>query len=385
MKENNKIEKDIWDLLNNPKKTDDILKNYSREELKFLKKSLLDIKSQANKSRPDFDKIWGEIQSSIPQKDNKFNNIFTPLKYAIAAVAVIIISFVTFHIIDNNAPLNNPKLANNFPLLKNEHDIAELTLSNGRKVDLSQMNKGVSIKDTDVDIVTNSKNSLTYQTKRSELRKLEYNIISVPKGGEYSITLSDGTDVRLNSQSSLRFPIHFIGNNRKVFLKGEAFFQVAENKSKPFIVEVNNMNVEVLGTVFNINSYPENKDIKTTLVNGSVKIINTKNTKQSITIKPNEQAVFNSNGIKKKRVNIKEFVSWVKGKFYFNDMTLESVMIQIERWYNVDVVFLDKKIKSFPFTGVINKSSSLEETMRIIEKVSKTKIEVKDKYVHIDK
>lgn len=384
MKEDNRIEHDIWDLLSDSDKRDEILNTYSEDELKELEISLLDIKYQSKYSKPNLDKVWEDIQASIPKKSKK-KFLFTFLSYAASIVGVMILSLASYFILENQIKADKIEVAINKQVKKTPHDIAELTLSNGEKVNLSKMNKGALIKDLDVNIVNSSNNSLTYKTRKNSSKQLEYNTISVPKGGEYALTLSDGTVVRLNSESSLKFPIHFIENNRKVFLKGEAFFDVKKNKHKPFVVEVKNMNVKVLGTVFNINSYPENKDIKTTLVEGSVKVINTKNTKQSITIKPNEQAVFNANGIKKKRVNIKEYVSWVRGKFYFNDMSLFDVMRQIERWYNVDVVFLKNELKDFPFTGVINRSSSLEDTIRIIEKITKAKIRISEKKVIIEK
>jgi len=191
------------------------------------------------------------------------------------------------------------------------------------------------------------------------------NTLFTPRGGQYQVVLADGTKVWLNAASSLRFPSDFRGSQRAVELTGEAYFEVAKNKHKPFLVKVGEMQVNVLGTHFNVNAYTEESSIKTSLLEGSVKITSGKAT--SI-LQPGEQAVLRNadNKVRVNRVNMDEVIAWKNGVFQFDDADITSVMREIARWYNVEIVY-SGSVPARRFEGKISRSAQLTEVLKILE------------------
>ena len=183
-------------------------------------------------------------------------------------------------------------------------------------------------------------------------QEIVYNTIVVPRGGEYKLELADGTLVWLNSDSELRYPVKFAGSQRDVWLKGEGYFEVSKNPEKSFRVVVDDMIVKVLGTSFNINAY--------------------------------QQGDFRHGKISVQEVDVTRFVSWIDGKFYFNDMTLENIMSQLQRWYDIEVFFVDEELKSYPFTGVIRRDFTAGQIFEIIEKTTRVKFNVRGKCVTVN-
>lgn len=200
-----------------------------------------------------------------------------------------------------------------------------------------------------------------------------YNTLTTPRGGQYQIVLADGSKVWLNAASSLHFPTAFSGNQRVVELTGEAYFEVAKNKEKPFLVKVGDIQVKVLGTHFNINAYPDENAIKTSLLEGCVKI-----TKGNATgfLKPGEQALLNNkeNKVEITNANMDEVMAWKNGLFQFEGADITSIMREIGRWYNVDIVYADK-VPMRRFEGKISRNAQLSEVLRILE-LSNVKFEV---------
>jgi transmembrane sensor len=178
--------------------------------------------------------------------------------------------------------------------------------------------------------------------------------------------LSDGSKIWLNSASSIRFPVAFNGSERVVEITGEAYFEVAKNPSKPFKVRLNGMEIEVLGTHFNINGYTDEPSIKTTLLEGSLRV--TKGN-AGVLLTPGQQARLIANGNIEliKNANTEEAVSWIDGYFNFKNASLQTVMRQLSRWYDMDVDFEDKQAQQY-FTGDIDKSYNLTQVMKILER-----------------
>lgn len=208
-----------------------------------------------------------------------------------------------------------------------------------------------------------------------------YNTIIVPRGGEYELVLSDGTHVWLNSDSELRFPVSFGSGKRQIFLKGEAFFAVTKDKLHPFIVNAcDKMEIEVLGTTFNIQAYPNEDNLYTTLNSGSIKI---SNCIQSFELRPNEQAVYDtkSRAITISTVNAECYSAWKEGMFIFENERLETIMNRLSRWYDVTVFYLNHESKNFHFTGDLEKYDDFETSLRMIEKASHIKFEINEKNV----
>ena len=207
------------------------------------------------------------------------------------------------------------------------------------------------------------------------------NELIIPKGGEYQVVLADGTKVWLNSASRLIYPQSFMGKERRVVLSGEAFFDVAHDAERPFIVETSRMNVKVLGTRFNVNDYDDNEEVSTTLVNGSVEIFS--GGQQAFRLVPGEQAYGKENELEKREVNVRLYTSWIDGKFLFNNTELEEIAQQISRWYDVEIFFSSENVKKVRFTGAIVKFKPLDDLVRMIESTSQVRFSVKGKTIVI--
>ena len=207
------------------------------------------------------------------------------------------------------------------------------------------------------------------------------NELIIPKGGEYQVVLADGTKGWLNSASRLIYPQSFMGKERRVVLSGEAFFDVAHDAERPFIVETSRMNVKVLGTRFNVNDYDDNEEVSTTLVNGSVEIVS--GGQQAFRLVPGEQAYGKENELEKREVNVRLYTSWIDGKFLFNNTELEEIAKQISRWYDVEIFFSSENVKKVRFTGAIVKFKPLDDLVRMIESTSQVRFSVKGKTIVI--
>lgn len=194
---------------------------------------------------------------------------------------------------------------------------------------------------------------------------ISYNILATPQGGQYQLTLPDGTRVWLNASSSLRFPTAFDDKERNVELTGEAYFEVAKNENMPFKVVVNTMNIEVLGTHFNVTAYNDENNITTTLLEGSVKV---NNSTTGVVLKPGQQALLN-NRTEDLRVspgNTEGAVAWKNGYFMFSNENIQSVMRKISRWYNVDVEY-QGDVTHKALWGTISRVENISEVLRMLE------------------
>lgn len=192
-----------------------------------------------------------------------------------------------------------------------------------------------------------------------------YNTLSTPRGGQYQVVLPDGSKVWLNASSSLHFPTAFVGKFREVELTGEAYFEVAKNKEKPFHVKVNDMQVEVLGTHFDVNAYQDENAIRTSLLEGSVKI--TKGTASDL-LKPGQQGVIkkNDNNIEIKNADMNEVIAWKNGLFQFDGAGIKTIMSEISRWYNVEIVY-SGKVPLRSFEGKISREAQISDVLKILE------------------
>lgn len=239
---------------------------------------------------------------------------------------------------------------------------AYLKLSNGKIIDLDK--NPTSITEQKGSEIISKSGELDYSDLKANDDLLAYNTLFVPKTGTYRLVLSDGTKVWLNSLSELKYPIQFGGPNRKVQLSGEAYFEVSEDKTKPFIVEVNNNTIEVLGTHFNVNSYSSNW--KATLLEGSVKVINKRGSKLLI---PGQEANINENEIIVKKGNLKKVLAWRNNEFYFKNESMHEILVEISRWY--DFKINDKGLTDNKrFSGVISKDLKLSEVLKILNFLS---------------
>ncbi|MFA4868138.1 MAG: FecR domain-containing protein [Pedobacter sp.] len=238
---------------------------------------------------------------------------------------------------------------------------AILTLADGKQIVLTDAKNGALANEDDARIEKTTDGQLVYKGTAGNRASVLYNNIATPRGGQYTVMLSDRTKVILNAASALKYPTVFKGADRIVELTGEGYFEVAHNKSKPFKVISKGQVVEVLGTHFNINSYADEPNVKTTLIEGSVNVNGT-------FIKPNQQAILTANNqIVVKPVDAAGAVAWKDGLFKFDHTDIRTLMRQIARWYNVEVVY-EGNVKDEQFYGKIERSYTLSEVLMVLER-----------------
>lgn len=245
---------------------------------------------------------------------------------------------------------------------------ATLTLADGSKIVLDKARRGALAQQGPVKIIKLRNGELAYTAGRGDTGEVLYNTVTTPKGGQYQLVLADGSKVWLNAASSLRFPASFAGNTRVVELTGEGYFEVAKNPSRPFHVRLNGMDVQVLGTQFNVNGYQDETEMRTTLLEGKVRV--TSGHKNRV-LRPGEQCSVNEKGNVQvmANVNTDEAVAWKNGLFYFKSADIRTVLRQVSRWYDVDFVY-QGKIKAH-FSGQISRNVNADELLKILELTGK--------------
>jgi transmembrane sensor len=248
--------------------------------------------------------------------------------------------------------------------IKPGRNTAELKLANGAVVQLDKIKDGVIAASENTKIRKLSTGSIEYSKAASSVDHA-MNTITVPAGGNYKVILPDGTAVWLNSVSSLTYPVSFQGKSRNVILKGEAYFEVAKNPKMPFVVAVDEMRVTVLGTHFDVNAYPEQAKIKTTLLEGSVRL---NQASSQVILSPGEQGIVDrrSSDIQMARVNINKVMGWKNGYFMFQDDNIKDIMQQIARWYDVDIEYRGN-VQNKSFGGIYSKHKDIIELLKGLE------------------
>jgi len=227
-------------------------------------------------------------------------------------------------------------------------------------------------------------NSLVYTEKRSPLKrkKLVYNELRTPRGGGYNLTLADGSRVWLNAGSSLRFPVSFTDSTRRVYLEGEGYFEVNHN-GKPFIVSSGSMDVRVLGTSFNVLAYPDEQQLVTTLVEGSVRIDLGGKESEAVSsriLHPDDQAVISiaNADIEVSKVNTSQYTSWIEGKLEFHNEDLDKVMKRLARWYDFKYEFENNGAKDFHFSARFDNSENISTILEMLELTTDVKFELRE-------
>jgi len=241
---------------------------------------------------------------------------------------------------------------------------AVLTLANGAQILLDSAGKGNLAVQGGARVTKLKEGSLSYDAIGKDLSAVYHNTVSTPIGGQYQVTLADGTQVWLNALSTLKFPTSFQGSARTVELTGEAYFEVAANKDQPFHVHVNGMNVEVLGTHFNVNAYTDETSVRTTLLEGAVRLVKGGS---HILLAPGEQGqTSEASGFTLiKNADTEQAVAWKNGYFSFEGADVHTIMRQISRWYNVDVQF-EAPPADEHFHGKISRNVNVSEVLNVL-------------------
>ncbi|MFC5684125.1 FecR family protein [Flavobacterium sp. MAHUQ-51] len=333
----------------------------------------------------DSNKVINELLGAYAQeiRKKKIKKIRKLFYYSAAAVFIGVVASTYFNSnsILNNNPIEQPKvLVNN--VISAGTDKAVLTLEDGSNV-LLEKNKTYQRGN----VVSNGK-ELVCNKRNKPNSAIPYNYLTIPRGGQFKLVLTDGTIVWLNSDSKLKFPVAFVeGSSRKVeLIYGEAFFDVSpstNHKGSNFKVVNKEQIVEVLGTEFNIKAYKDEDNVATTLVEGKVTVTNATTKKY---LSPNQQSTIN---IKNKNINIQTVdayneVLWTKGIFSFKGKNLKEIMAVMSRWYDVEVVFQNTALESVKFNGVLSKNDNIREILKIIKKTNFIKdYEIKDRKITI--
>jgi len=331
----------------------------------FLINDQLEVYASNNK-----EEAWENIVSKTGYKTNvKKRNLKQLMPYA-AAVFLLLAAGITA----NRYLL---KKEERMPLAVHPTDLlpggnkAILKLADGSEIALDDSKKGQIARQQNVLIAKTENGQVVYRADDAANRSLasniiQYNAIITPRGGQYELVLPDGTKVWLNAASSLRYPTTFSGADRRVELTGEAYFEVAKNAAKPFFVKTSTQTVEVLGTHFNINSYADEKEAKTTLLEGSVKV-SCNTGKSFVKIAPGQQAVNSLNEINIVRnADVDEAIAWKNGKFLFRNTDLQTIMRQLSRWYDVDVEY-QGQVPERHYRGRISRNVPVSQVFEILK------------------
>ena len=262
---------------------------------------------------------------------------------------------------------------------------AILMMADGKEVVLEQGQNLNILLNERVRVATSSQ-GIVYEEYGKGMVTEEYNKLTTPVGGEYSLVLSDGTKVFLNADSELKYPVEFSDGKRIVDLKGEAYFEVHKDSLRPFVVRMNGAEVTVLGTSFNVNTYGDDGQIYTTLVNGSVRVSSVKNGQAEV-LKPGMQSVMDvqSGQLTVREVDVEPYVAWREGRFVFRAMTLDLIMRQLQRWYDFEVFYQNPELKDYEFRGVIKRDMDLDKVLSVIKVTTNVDFEVKGKVITIIK
>ncbi|SMC58179.1 FecR family protein [Pedobacter africanus] len=314
----------------------------------------------------NLDLVWENL-STRPKKNNP--KLWYSLAAAIAMVTVSVGLFYALqprHTLEPSAVLS-AELNHIAPGSAN----AVLTLADGSKISLDSASKGRIATQGNVALNRGADNRLVYTNGRDVTTTNMLNTIETPKKGEFQLNLPDGTKVWLNAASSLSYPVAFSGKERSVVLTGEAYFEVAHNKKMPFKVRTGTQELEVLGTHFNINAYGEGRGIRTTLLEGSVRLNQIGSTEKRL-LKPGQMAVLRGETFEVEPADTESEIAWKTGYFIFNEEEIQFVMQKISRWYDVNVTYspgvLEKKLK---FGGIVSRNRNLAVVLKTMERTGK--------------
>ena len=294
-------------------------------------------------------------------------SIFRWMPYAAAAVILLIAGIILFSKRSTQSiVMTTPRPApvKDLPPGGNK---AILTLADGAVIDLDDAKNGDIARDGNARIVKPGNNgTLVYHAMPGNQQAIAYNTVTTPRGGQYQLGLSDGSKVWLNASSSIHFPTTFNGKERTVELTGEGYFEIARNTAMPFSVIVNGIRVHVLGTHFNINAYHDEPVVRTTLIEGGLKVVAAE---QTVLLRPGQQAVAGGDSRSLKLdpgADLEEVMAWKNGIFNFKNQDIEVIMRQISRWYDVEVVYEGKRPEGH-FSGMISRNTPAYTVLKMLE------------------
>ena len=333
-------------------KFDDLLKGQIEEVIEH--NPIADI------SDPTADEIFKAVITSPSPKETRNKNRKTVLYRVAASVALFVtVGFAAYFLLSRSSP---------DAAIVPGSDKAILTLADGTKVELDSVTRGNLFNQGGVQVVNNGGN-ISYSDGGDDTHEVMYNTISTPRGGQYEVILADGTHVWLNASSSLRYPVTFDKEKRKVEMTGEAYFEVAQVKNEegkvPFTVEVSDMKVNVLGTHFNIMAYEDEPAIQTTLLEGSVLV---EGADAQLLLEPGQQSNMEDTHLYlSASVDTRAVIAWKDGYFRYADTDITYIMNQLGRWYDVNIEYDSEEARSLSFGGVVSRRDQVTAMLDLME------------------
>lgn len=326
------------------------------------------IEGPAKYSTEKIDAAWEKIIEN-KRSENKVVEITGRrwIRYVAAASILIVATLGVIFSLPKKEPVNKPIVQIPYDVQAPIETKASITLANGQVVYLDSAGVGTLAHEGNMEVVRNSRGEIVYTSVAAGQSTLVYNTMFNPRGSNViNLTLQDGTKVWLNNESSIKYPAAFIGNERKVEINGEAYFEVAKNASRSFKVKINDgSEVEVLGTHFNVNAYSDDSEVKTTLLEGKVRVTKGAN---KVVINPGDQAVALSNSSisVNHSADLEQVMAWKNGLFRFRSTNIKEIMKQAERWYNIDVVY-EGNVSDLDFSGFVSRKESVSKLLKIFE------------------
>jgi transmembrane sensor len=331
---------------------------------------VLDQYSEAEKAALEEDMEEYILARTVNVRKRPFHNLLNSSWRRFAAAASILLAIISglFYFYKNTpkpALVISPAPKDFAPGTQR----AVLTLANGSEVALDNAENGLIATEGNATITKNSDGKLSYQVSGDRAAAIGMNMVATPAGGQYTIVLPDGSQAWLNARSSISFPTTFAQSERKISIKGECYFEIKTDKTRPFVVDVNGkQQIVVTGTHFNVNAYDNESEIRTTLLEGAVYVTSkkTKGGQTALQLLPGEQSVFNADGqFQKSQVDVNEVVAWKSGFFQFHETPLTTIMRDIERWYNVEVEYA-QGIPKKRFSGKLRRDSNASGILEIL-------------------
>ncbi len=312
-----------------------------------------------------------KIGARLPQPPKK-RRLWAPRLQWAAALVTVVLGTGIFYIA--NQPKKSTGLAQGIDISPGQMG-ATLTLANGKKILLTKAAKGQLAQEAGVTIMKTAAGELTYVIN-GENSAAGYHTLSTQRGQQFAVQLPDGSKVWLNAASTLKYPANFTAmSTRMVELEGEGYFEAAKDPQHPFLVNTVDQQVEVLGTHFNVSAYGNGEMDKTTLLEGTVRIIGKARNGTAI-LKPGQQASINQNGILVRQVDAEDAIAWKNGFFVFDSERLEDIMQQVSRWYNVDIHYASNELKERRFSGSVSRFAMVSKLLSQLEQVETVKFNI---------
>lgn len=319
------------------------------------------------------EQVWSVIEQQIALRRRRLSLQW--MGYAASVMILVVAGWFVFQTSDNGDTIQEgKKVARITPGTQK----AILHLDNGEQVVLAD-NNTVIVEDSLSGKIEQVDKALVYQTE-SAVKEERLNVLEIPNGGEFQVTLADGTKVWLNAGTKLTYPIAFVGKERRVRLEGEGYFEVERDENKPFIVEINGMEVKVLGTSFNLRSFAADNRSTAILVSGKIEV---RTSTECIELSPNQRAdlLIEESKLDVREVDAVAYSAWTKGRFVFRRERLETILDDVSRWYNVTVFYEQSSVKDILFSGIMERYADISQTLEMLERTGKVSFIVDQKKI----